>query len=119
MAFGPLQADEFLGDLETFCVQSGCTAASIGFPDNEDRTSRREGLIIVGRHAALTIQGPYASIMRLIETLQTRSEKVWIDKLSIRTNARDPGLITCQLTITIYVNPEKENGGDENTAVHD
>ncbi len=113
MAFSPTKADEFLSDLEAFCEQSGCAVASLSFLNSEDQTGHDVALSIVAKGAALTIHGTYASITRLIEELQGRQERVWIDKLSIATLALDLDQVTCHLAIAIYVNLDKENVDDE------
>ena len=108
MAFSPAKADKFLRNLETVCEQSGCGVASLSFMDGQDQTTGGAGPSVVARRVALTIQGGYGSIARLIGKLQTRREKVWIDELHMAGFASDSGRGTCQMTITIYVNRDSQ-----------
>lgn len=108
MAFSPAKADKFLRNLETVCEQCGCGVASLCFMDGQDQTTGGAGTSVVARSVALTIQGGYGSIARLIGKLQTRREKVWIDELHMARFGSDLGRGTCQMTITIYVNRDSQ-----------
>ena len=113
MAFRPAKADEFLSDLEAFCEQSGCVVASLSFMSGRDQVGGDAGSSIVARGAALMIHGRYGSIARLIEKLQARREKVWIEELHMSRFADDVGPVACQMVITIYVNLDEESTGYE------
>jgi hypothetical protein len=117
--FGPAEAEAFLGGLETLCAQSGCTVAALSFLGAEDRRNSDGASTIVARGAALTVHGPYGGAVRLIESLQARRERVWIDKLRITTPAPDASQVACHLTITIYVNLDEENVDDDNGPIPD
>jgi hypothetical protein len=121
-AFGAARAQEFLSDLEVFCGQSSCTVVSLSYmSDNDTRPVGENGNTssspIVTRGAALTVCATYNSIVRLIEILQARPEKVWVDALRMGTSKLNPGKVACDLVITIYVNLDKESSGDEQIQV--
>lgn len=113
MAFSPAKAEEFLSDLEAFCEQSGCVVASLSFMNGPDQTADGWSASVVARGAALTIYGRYGSIARLIEKLQGRREKVWIDALHMARLTSDLSRVACRITITIYVNLDEESIGYE------
>ena len=117
-AFSPAKADEFLTDLESFCEQSGCVVASLSFMSGRGQTAGDASPSIVARGAALTIHGRYGSVARLIEKLQARREKVWIDELRMARSASDLSRVACQMTIAIYVNLDEESVGYEQSPIH-
>jgi len=119
MVFSPANAEEFLSDLEAFCEQSGCVVASLSFLNSEGRRDGDAGLSIVTKGAALTVHGTYGGTTRLIEKLQARPKKVWIDALRITALAPNSSQVVCHLAITIYVNLDEENIDHENGPIHD
>jgi Tfp pilus assembly protein PilO len=112
MVFRQQQADEFLSDLEVFCGQSDCVVTSISFMDEQDPAGP-----IIARCAVLTVRGTYDSFLRLIKTLTTRQEKVWIDELRMMASPQGYRGVVCRLRITIYTNPNVETTGHADTAI--
>lgn len=110
MAFRQQQADEFLSDLEAFCNQSACVVASISFMNEQDPAGP-----IVARCAVLTVRGTYDSVSRLIKTLTTRQERVWIDELRMMALPSSEEGVVCRLRITIYANRNVETTGHADT----
>jgi len=115
MAFSTAKADEFFSDIEAFCSQSGCLVVSLSFSSDHDGAVESSNSLIVAKGAALTICGRYGSIIKLIEILQARPEKVWIDEVRMAGLASGPDEVACQLTIAIYVDMAKEGVGYENS----
>lgn len=117
-AFRPNKAEEFLSDLEAFCAQTGCVMASLSHIHNGSRRSVRESgetsrSLFIHRSVALTVHAPYGNIIGLIEKLQARPQKVWIDAMRIGPSDLGPGRVVCDLVVTIYVNLDKESSDDE------
>ena len=103
MAFRSEEADEFLSDLATSCEQSGCSVVSLSFMNEQNQNRKDVDQLVVAKGAVLAIHGQYDSIARLIETLQARQQKVWVDELRMEQSSSDPSLIACRMTITIYI----------------
>lgn len=117
-AFPPNKAEEFFSDLEAFCEQTSCIMASLSYlRDSTRRPVAREGganhLLWTHRSVALTVHATYGSVVRLIEKLQARPQKVWIDALRIGPSDQGPGRVACDLVVTIYVNLDKESPDNE------
>lgn len=108
MVFTAGKAEEFLSDLEAFCVEANCSIGSLRYVGE----SRQEDSAIVTRTTSLAVQGSYNDIIRLVQTLQSRSQKVSIESVEMTTTA-DPQIVACRLVISIYVNLDKESGGNE------
>jgi hypothetical protein len=117
-AFSAVKAQEFLSDLEAFCQQAGCTVVSLSYMSDDDtnlpgKYGDKSGSPIITRGAALTVYATYNGVVKLIEILQARPQKVWIDALRMSSSELDPGKVACDLVVTIYVNLDKESSGDE------
>ena len=117
-AFHPNKAEEFFSDLEAFCEQTGCVMASLSYlRDITRRPVAQEGgashLLWTHRSVALTVHATYGNVIRLIEKLQARPQKVWIDALRMGPSDPGPGRVACDLVVTIYVNLEKESPDNE------
>ncbi len=117
-AFDRDKAEEFFNDLEAFCEQTGCVMASLSYlRDGTRRPVARDGdgsrLLWGRRSVALTVHATYGNVIRLIEKLQARPQKVWIDALRMGPSDLGPGRIVCDLVVTIHVNLDKESPDDE------
>ncbi len=105
MVFTPAKAEEFLSDLEAFCVEAGCSIGSIRFVGESDQ----DVSAIVTRTTSLTISGEYSNIIKFIQKLKSRSQRVSIQSLGIATIPADPSRVICRFAMTIYVNLDKES----------
>lgn len=111
MVFSPAKAEEFFSDLEAFCMEAGCTIGSLSYVGGtEQRVSA-----IDTRSTALTVQGDYNSIIKLIQKLKSRNQRVSIESLRMAGVQIDSRNIVCHLVITIYVNLDRETGSHEET----
>lgn len=64
---------------------------------------------LVARSAVLTVVGGYENLIKLVERLQARSERVWIDALQIETIDYRSPQPRCEITITVYTMQDKES----------
>jgi hypothetical protein len=110
--FTPDKAREFFSDLQAIAQQTGCIVYSVNRIVNYQNPA--DGKLddtagIVTRSAVLSVVGVYKNISRLIETLQSRTEKVWIDSIKLRTLNYSSDKPRCDITITICTLADKEH----------
>ena len=58
---------------------------------------------IVTESAVLSVVGAYRNIAKLMERLQSRTQKVWIDSVQVQTLDYSSDQPKCDITITICV----------------
>jgi SMC interacting uncharacterized protein involved in chromosome segregation len=98
--FTPDQAKEFFSDLQVISEKAGCAVYSRNLlTDRIDPENERLG--VVTRSATLSIVGVYRNITNLLESLQTRTQKVWIDSIELRILDPSSDKAKCDLTVTI------------------
>jgi hypothetical protein len=110
------QAKEFFSDLQVICEQLDCVVYSLNFvADQRQSVAERaeDTLGIAAESAVLGLIGTYSNIVKLVERLQTRPQKVWIDSFRMTTLDDGSGRLKCDITITIWTIPEKEAVPDE------
>jgi hypothetical protein len=107
--FDDVEARQFFSSFQTAAEQTKCVISSLKFPQDGrlgGTSGSSLGHYVEASRATLTVTGGYRNIVALINKLQGRPERVWIDSLSIRSV---PGrLLSCDITITIYVKHNKE-----------
>jgi hypothetical protein len=98
------QAREFFSDLQAISEQMGCSVLSLNFMTNKrnpkDQEQENDSDIVI-KSAVLCVVGQYNDIARLIERLQERTQKVWIDAVKVRTIDYGSDQPRCDITITI------------------
>jgi len=111
------KAKEFFSDLQAISVQAGCTVYSLNLVTSEQNSQdgpaegRETTSGIVTKSAVLSVIGAYGDIIKLMEKLQAREQKVWID--SVRMTSLDSpasggqasNQLKCDITITICTIP--------------
>ena len=98
--FTPDKAKEFFSDLQVISEQAGCTVHSTNLIADK-RDNENEHLGVVTRSASLSIVGSYKDMVKLIERLQARTEKVWIDEIGVQLLDSNSDKARCDLTVTI------------------
>lgn len=105
--FGHDKAKEFFSDLQAISEQAGCTVYSLDFTESGRRQSEdKSGIVAKG--VVLSIIGVYGNIIRLVERLQARTQKVWINSVNMESLNDDSAQLKCNITITIYTIQDKE-----------
>ena len=100
--FTPDKAREFFSDLQAISEQTGCMVHSINMIKNNPNKKESENSSgIVTKSAVLSVVGLYKDIPRLIQRLQSRSQKVWIDSIKVLTVEYNSDRPRCDITITI------------------
>jgi hypothetical protein len=103
---------EFFSDLQAISEQSGCIVHSLNFVSNTSELKPGRGednTGVVDRGAVLSIIGEYKNIIKLLERLQMRSEKVWIDSVRMQTVDRRSANPRCDIALRIHTIRNKES----------
>ncbi len=105
------QAKEFFSDLQAISEQTDCSVNSLNFMTSknnpkDEQSEYTSGIVI--KSAVLCVVGQYNDIARLIERLQTRTQKVWIDAVKVRTINYGSDRPRCDITITICEISDKD-----------
>jgi hypothetical protein len=106
------EASEFFSDLQAISEQTGCSVLSLNFMSNtknpkDEKQENTSGIVI--KSAVLCIVGQYNDIAKLIERLQGRVQKVWIDAVKVRTIDFGSDQPRCDITITICEISDEDN----------
>ncbi len=109
--FTPDEARDFFSDLQAISEQAGCTVYSLNFitgklSPEDGRSENTSGVVAKG--VVLSVVGVYKNIIKLIERLQARTQKVWIDSVNMQILDHDSAQPKCNITITIYTIQDKE-----------
>jgi hypothetical protein len=96
------KAREFFSDLQAISEQTGCVVQSLNMIKKNPREKQSEDTSgIVTKSAVLSVVGLYKDIPRLIQRLQARTQKVWIDSIKVLTVEYNSDRPRCDITITI------------------
>lgn len=103
--FSAEKAEEFFSDLRPLSEQVGCTISSLRFPPSaassgDGQSKSPSGL--VAKRAMLSVAGEYGNIISLMQRLQGRAQKVWIESLEIQSSNDGSNQLKCDITIVIY-----------------
>lgn len=110
--FTPDQAREFFSDLQAISKETGCIVYSVNLitskpnPIKDGQLQDTAG--IVTKSAVLSVVGVYKNITKLIQRLQSRTQKVWIDSVKIQAFNNNSDRPRCDITITICALTDKE-----------
>ncbi|OQA01221.1 MAG: hypothetical protein BWY69_01447 [Planctomycetes bacterium ADurb.Bin401] len=97
------QAKTFLSNLQITAQQNGCLVENIRFmPANNVTDRKRENTIIHQYQSDLTLSGDYGSIVKFINVIQNRPEKVWVESINFGTKNTANGDLGCDLKLSIY-----------------
>ena len=111
--FSPDKAGEFFSDLQAISEETGCIVYSVNLMTNKQSPNRdgqlRDSLGLETKNAVLSVVGVYRNITKLIERLQSRTQKVWIDSINLRTLQNNPEQPRCDITITICIITDEED----------
>ncbi len=96
------KAREFFSDLQAISEQTDCVVQSLNMVKKNPKEKQPEDTSgIVTRSAVLSVVGLYKDMPRLIQRLQARTQKVWIDSIKILTVEYNSDRPRCDMTITI------------------
>jgi Tfp pilus assembly protein PilO len=106
--FTDTQAKEFFSDLQVVSETANCIVQSTNFI-NEKARPEDEDVGIETKSANISVVGVYQDIEKLIGSLQTGTQKVWIDSIRMRTLDRSSDNVMCDLTVTICLIRERQD----------
>lgn len=108
--FTDAKAREFFSDLQVISEQAGCTVNSLNFIRKEPSSKSRqleETTGAIAKSVVLSVVGGYGNIIQLLDRLQARTEKVWINSVKMQTFDYRSAYPRCDMTITIYTIQER------------
>jgi Tfp pilus assembly protein PilO len=107
----PDEAKEFFSSLQDLAEETGCTVKSLNLatrePSDNKRNQPKRTSGIVANSATLTVSGQYDDIIRLVEKLQNRAKRIWMDSFRIETVDSKSDLLKCDMTIIVYTAEEE------------
>ena len=104
-------AEEFFSDLQAISVETECPIYSLTFIGDEPTAEVKQveqALGVTSRKALLSVAGMYENIMTLIERLQSRGHKVWVEGVHAEVISDDVVQVNCDIIIKIYTIQNKE-----------
>ena len=101
--FGPKEAEKFFGGINSVSERTGCVVKSLRVSPKDavfedEKTSSR----ITKKHAVLKLLGGYQNITKAVKKLQSHSQGVWFDSVSIKQGS-ETGVLECSMGISVYV----------------
>jgi len=105
------KAREFFSDLQAISEETGCMVYSLNLISNKPIPKDKQAEDSSGvatKSAVLSVVGVYRNIAKLMERLQARTQKVWIDSVQVRTLDYSSDQPRCDITITICALTDKE-----------
>jgi len=107
--FEPAGAKDFFNGIESAAEKTGCVLSSLTFtPTNRKAGADRLSGFLRPRRARLKVLGDYAGVIALMDEFQDRRQKVLIDSIGIESTGKVPGLLDCEMNITVYVMQDEE-----------
>ncbi|MHC4617324.1 MAG: hypothetical protein ACYTEQ_06180 [Planctomycetota bacterium] len=103
---------EFFSDLQVISEQSGLVVNAVNLIQRPlDHKSGHPQKVpgAAAKSAVLSVVGGYDNVIRLLQRLQARTEKVWIDSVKMQTLDYRSAFPRCDITITIYTIQNKES----------
>ena len=102
-------AKSFLGGIQTRVENSGCFVGTLRFsPAREIGVKDNNSIDIQQYQVSLSVIGQYQNIVQLLNSLQNRKQKVWIDTINLHLKDKTSGFLVCDLSLSIYTLKVKE-----------
>ena len=105
------EAEEFFSDLQAISVETECPIYSLTFITDEPSAELKQAeqtLGVTAKKAVLSVAGMYQNVMILVERLQNRSRKVWVEGMNIELINDSAAQVKCDIIIKIYTIQNKE-----------
>jgi hypothetical protein len=102
-------AKSFLENIQAKAEKSGCFVDTFRFSPAKEIAVEDDNSIDMRQYQVnLSVSGQYQDIVKLLDSLQNRKEKVWIDTIGLRLKDQTTGLLVCDLSLSIYTLKVKE-----------
>jgi Tfp pilus assembly protein PilO len=109
--FAVKEAKEFFSDLQAISEQAGCAVYSLNFITGGQRSEAgqsEDASGIAANSAVLSVIGGYNDLIKLLERLKARPQKVFIDSFKMAGHNDGSGRLRCDMTVKIYTIQDKE-----------
>jgi len=107
-------AKTFLSNLQSTAEQNGCMVANLKFLPSRDTAIKSSDTIDIHQYqVSISILGGYGNIVKFLNTIQNRPEKVWVETIDVGMKPQE-NYLSCDATISIYTLKIKENAGNVN-----
>jgi hypothetical protein len=110
--FTAAQSRVFFSDLERWSVDAGCEVLALNCVFDADRTREETGVdgpVVMRQSTNLTVSGTYEALTTLLEHLEDSRREVSVDACRMELSDISSGRRRCDLDLTIWVIPEKED----------
>ena len=102
-------ARSFLGGIQTTAEKGGCFVGTLKFsPAREIVVKDNNSVDIQQYQVSLSVVGQYQNIVQMLNSLQNRKQKVWIDTINLHLKDKTSGFLVCDLSLSIYTLKVKE-----------
>lgn len=105
------ESKEFFSDLQAVSEQAGCAVYSLNFVTGGQRSEAgqsEDASGIAANSAVLSVIGGYNDLVKLLERLKARPQKVFIDSFKMAGHNDGSGRLRCDMTVKIYTIQDKE-----------
>ena len=103
-------ARSFLEGIQARAEKSGCFVDTLRFSPAREVTVKDNNFIDIQQYQVnLSVIGQYQNIVQLLNSLQNRKQKVWIDTINLHLKDQTTGFLVCDLSLSIYTLKIKEN----------
>jgi Tfp pilus assembly protein PilO len=108
--FAVKEAKEFFSDLQAISEQAGCAVYSLNFitGGRSEAGQSEDASGIAANSAVLSVIGGYNDLIKLLERLKARPQKVFIDSFKMAGHNDGSGRLRCDMTVKIYTIQDKE-----------
>lgn len=104
------QAKDFLSSLQATAEKCGCTVENLKLLPSRGVEAKGSGDVDIRQYQAnLSLMGGYGNIVKFLNTIQNRPEKVWLDSLNVNMKNSENGYLGCDVTLTICTLKVKES----------
>lgn len=116
--FSAFAAQQFFAGLELIARENTCVVTSLNQHDVKNKTDEANTSVTSGisaQRASITILGDYSNIVRFLNQIVDRPNKVIVDPFTMLIRRDSSDLVECSMIISIYVmNDENGKGADPN-----
>lgn len=112
MAFRPAEARQFHHELQDLCREAACDIVSLSYSKDENLASygeRDAASTMVLRRTSLTVHGLYGGVVQVLDALQKRPQKVWVEGFHMQILQAKPGWVSCDMKVVIWVDCQTES----------
>lgn len=102
-------AENFLESLKPAIEKEGCYVNSLKILPTKDIEVKEVNCIDIRQYQMnLSITGQYQNIVKLLDFLQNRKQKVWVDNINLYLKDLSSGTLGCDLSLSVYALTVKE-----------